>query len=85
MVKANVTPDAIKKILKQIAKTEKNLYKLNLTLTEVYNILLDVENSLAKTQRIIAKVEMLLKPDATQKQTNKKQINLVATGDKGID
>ena len=86
MVKANVTPDAIKKILKQIAKTEKYISKVNATLVETYNTLTDLENSITKSGIIIDRLEKMLNPDATQKQT--KTINLVhtkPTGDNTLD
>ena len=86
MVKANVTPDAIKKILKQIAKTEKYISKVNATLIETYNTLTDLENSITKSGIIIDRLEKMLNPDATQKQT--KTINLVhtkPTGDNTLD
>ena len=84
MVKANVTPDAIKKILKQIAKTEKYISKVNATLIETYNTLTDLENSITKSSIIIDRLEKMLNPDATQKQT-KSNINLVHTGDNTLD
>ena len=84
MVKANVTPDAIKKILKQIAKTEKYISKVNATLVETYNTLTDLENSITKSGIIIDRLEKMLNPDATQKQT-KSNINLVHTGDNTLD
>ena len=86
MVKANVTPDAIKKILKQIAKTEKYISKVNATLVETYNTLTDLENSITKSGIIIDRLEKMLNPDATQKQTKTNpNINLVHTGDNGVD
>ena len=90
MAKANVTPDAIKKITKLIKQTEKNITDLNITISDTYSTLLDVENAIAHLQRSIGIAESMLKPDATQKQTQK-EINLVntdydmPTGDNTLD
>ena len=75
MAKANVTPDAIKKITKLIKQTEQNITDLNITLSDTYSTLLDVENTIAHLQRSIGKAESMLKPDAIHKNTDLKQVN----------
>lgn len=76
MAKANVTPDAIKKITKLIKQTEKNITDLNITISDTYSTLLDVENAIAHLQRSIGMAESMLKPDAIRKNSN---LNLVNT------
>ena len=76
MAKANVTPDAIKKITKLIKQTEKNITDLNITISDTYSTLLDVENAIAHLQRSIGMAESMLKPDAIHKNSH---LNLVNT------
>ena len=66
MAKANVNPDAIEKITELIQQTEKNITELNVTLSETYSTLLEVENAIAHLQRVITRAESMLKPDATE-------------------
>jgi len=85
MAKANVTPDAIKKIAKLIKQTEQNITDLNITLSDTYSTLLDVENTIAHLQRSIGKAESMLKPDAIHNNTDLNLVNTEPTGDNRFD
>ena len=85
MAKANVTPDAIKKIAKLIKQTEKNITDLNITLSDTYSTLLDVENTIAHLQRSIGIAESMLKPDATHNNSSLDCDNTQPTGDNRFD
>ena len=85
MAKANVTPDAIKKIAKLIKQTEQNISDLNITLSDTYSTLLDVENTIAHLQRSIGIAESMLKPDAIHNNTDLNLVNTEPTGDNRFD